>query len=84
MNRWDKRSWLESYTSEIISGKIIPIRCKFGFPCAASSSEIRDALKDENLLKLIYNIDGSPNAANVSSLIPPYIKIKYFLYEILV
>uniref|UniRef100_A0A2N9ILR7 HIT-type domain-containing protein n=1 Tax=Fagus sylvatica TaxID=28930 RepID=A0A2N9ILR7_FAGSY len=30
----------------------------------ASSSEIRDALKDENLLKLIYNIDGSPDAAN--------------------
>uniref|UniRef100_A0A7N2R806 HIT-type domain-containing protein n=1 Tax=Quercus lobata TaxID=97700 RepID=A0A7N2R806_QUELO len=30
----------------------------------ASSSEIRDALKDGNLQKLIYNIDGSPDAEN--------------------
>ncbi|XP_059626133.1 uncharacterized protein LOC132269109 [Cornus florida] len=30
----------------------------------ASSSEIRDALKDEELQKLIYNIDCSPDAEN--------------------
>ncbi|GMY25348.1 zinc finger HIT domain-containing protein 3 isoform X4 [Fagus crenata] len=37
---------------------------KLQLEAIASSSEIRDALKDENLLKLIYNIDGSPDAAN--------------------
>ncbi|XAR61007.1 hypothetical protein NMG60_11034578 [Bertholletia excelsa] len=30
----------------------------------ASSSEIRDALKDEELQKLVYNIDCSPDAEN--------------------
>lgn len=35
---------------------------------AASSSEIRDALKDEELQKLICNIDCSPDAENVSAL----------------
>lgn len=34
---------------------------------AASSSEIRDALKDEELQKLICNIDCSPDAVNVSA-----------------
>ncbi|KAG5514692.1 hypothetical protein RHGRI_035924 [Rhododendron griersonianum] len=33
----------------------------------ASSSEIRDALKDEELQKLICNIDCSPDAVNVSA-----------------
>ncbi|KAK1560340.1 hypothetical protein Q3G72_025506 [Acer saccharum] len=36
----------------------------------ASSSEIRDALKDESLQKLILEIDGSPDAKNVSIVIP--------------
>lgn len=55
-------------TFEIMSGKTIHSRCKFiGFPRAASSSEICDALKDENLQKIIGNIDSSPDAQNVSS-----------------
>ncbi|KAK3193289.1 hypothetical protein Dsin_024599 [Dipteronia sinensis] len=32
--------------------------------CIASSREIRDALKDESLQKLILEIDGSPDAEN--------------------
>ncbi|XP_031278350.1 zinc finger HIT domain-containing protein 3 [Pistacia vera] len=36
----------------------------------ASSSEIRDALKDENLQKLILGIDGSPDAETVSTAFP--------------
>lgn len=55
-------------TFEIMPGKTIPTRCKFiAFPRAASSSEIRDALKDENLQKIICNIDSSPDVQNVSS-----------------
>ncbi|KAA8543451.1 hypothetical protein F0562_021054 [Nyssa sinensis] len=34
------------------------------FESIASSSEIRDALKDEELQKLIQNIDGSPDAGS--------------------
>ncbi|XP_065638972.1 uncharacterized protein LOC111998646 isoform X2 [Quercus suber] len=37
---------------------------KLQLEAIASSSEIRDALKDGNLQKLIYNIDGSPDAEN--------------------
>lgn len=36
------------------------------FSHAVSSSEICDALKDEDLQKLIYKIDCSPEAENVS------------------
>lgn len=43
---------------------------------AASSSEIRDALKDENIQKLICDIDNSPDPENVSNLC---VVIKYFL-----
>ena len=37
---------------------------------AASSSEVREALKDEHLQKLISDIDSSPDAMNVSAVIP--------------
>ncbi|XP_041008867.1 zinc finger HIT domain-containing protein 3 isoform X3 [Juglans microcarpa x Juglans regia] len=37
---------------------------KLQLEAIASASEIRDALKDENLLKIIRNIDGSPDAEN--------------------
>ncbi|KAF3942851.1 hypothetical protein ACB098_09G063000 [Castanea mollissima] len=37
---------------------------KLQLEAIASSSEIRDALKDGNLQKLIDNIDGSPDAEN--------------------
>ncbi|KAF5458274.1 hypothetical protein F2P56_022312 [Juglans regia] len=37
---------------------------KLQLEAIASSSEIRDALKDENLQKIIRNIDGSPDAEN--------------------
>lgn len=67
-NRVEGEILLSNPTFEIMSSKTIPIRCKFiAFPHAASSSEIRDALKDENLQKIICNIDSSPDAQNVSS-----------------
>ncbi|KAL4605995.1 uncharacterized protein LOC142610861 [Castanea sativa] len=37
---------------------------KLQLEAIASSSEIRDALKDGNLQKIIDNIDGSPDAEN--------------------
>lgn len=67
-NRVEGEILLSNPTFEIMSNKTIPIRCKFiAFPHAASSSKIRDALKDENLQKIICNIDSSPDAQNVSS-----------------
>ena len=39
------------------------------FSFAASSSEIRDALKNQDIQELIHKIDHSPDAENVSTLI---------------
>lgn len=40
------------------------------FSHAASSNDIRKALEDERLQKLISDIDSSPDALNVSDVIP--------------
>lgn len=48
----------------------------------ASSSEIRDALKDQDLQELINKIDQSPDAENVSTLILNCDEV--FLYTIVV
>ena len=52
------------------------------FSFTASSSEIRDALKDQDLQELINKIDQSPDAENVSTLILNCDEV--FLYTIVV
>lgn len=52
------------------------------FSFTASSSEIRDALKDQDLQELINKIDQSPDAENVSTLTLNCDEV--FLYTIVV
>ncbi|MBA0633666.1 hypothetical protein Godav_021914, partial [Gossypium davidsonii] len=50
--------------------------------CSFSSNEVREALKDEHLQKLISDIDSSLDALNVSDEHDKYVGLDFFAFSV--